>query len=335
MEQYTGATKGYFAAYQANDAIMALAMEDKYGVVSTKNYQQVRLTGENFRAQTQTARPDEINSLAEASQSVITQVAVSGTLTGALSYGTYDDLLAAVVCGDWQGNVLKNDKMVKTWTITERMGDRYFIRSGSFCTKAQLTFSQGNFASVEFDFTCAKQDSSDTSPASITPVNDNLIINTLSNFKNISFDDQVFTSGTRELTLTIERNGSASDYAMGSIEAVGIRPGETQLSAQVQVFFNNWNLYHKYENGWRGKIVAEIQDDNGQGYKFTILNALLTNPVINAGSKNSSIVATFDIDAGPQAGGGTIQIERFKPQQPTPPQPTKPEQTASTTEDEK
>ncbi|OUJ09957.1 hypothetical protein HK26_11700, partial [Acetobacter okinawensis] len=42
------------------------------------------------------------NELAETSQTVVTQVSASGSISGAMSYGTYDDMLAAVMTEDWR-----------------------------------------------------------------------------------------------------------------------------------------------------------------------------------------------------------------------------------------
>lgn len=98
---FTGATAGLAAGAQTNDTRMDFALETTYATPPTGNYQALRITGESFsRAQT-TARPEEINALKEVSQSVVTQVSASGTISGALSSGTFDDLIAGVMGNDW------------------------------------------------------------------------------------------------------------------------------------------------------------------------------------------------------------------------------------------
>ncbi|WYD75451.1 phage tail tube protein [Acetobacter sp. AC2005] len=98
---FTGATAGLAAGAQTNDTRMDVALETTYATPPTGNYQALRITGESFsRAQT-TARPEEINALKEVSQSVVTQVSASGTISGALSSGTFDDLIAGVMGADW------------------------------------------------------------------------------------------------------------------------------------------------------------------------------------------------------------------------------------------
>ncbi|ATJ90662.1 phage tail protein [Acetobacter tropicalis] len=98
---FTGATSGLAAGAQTNDTRMDFALETLYATPPTGNYQALRITGETFsRAQT-TSRPQEINALKQVSQSVITQVQASGTISGALSSGTFDDLIAGVMGADW------------------------------------------------------------------------------------------------------------------------------------------------------------------------------------------------------------------------------------------
>lgn len=118
---FTGATAGLAAGAQTNDTLMDFALEATYATPPKGNYQALRITGESFsRAQT-TARPEEINTLKQVSQSVVTQVSASGTISGALSSGTFDDLIAGVMGADWSAtppSVTINSKATKAITGT-------------------------------------------------------------------------------------------------------------------------------------------------------------------------------------------------------------------------
>lgn len=98
---FTGATAGLAAGAQTNDTRMDFALEATYATPPKGNYQALRITGESFSRGQTTARPEEINALKEVSQSVVTQVSASGTISGALSSGTFDDLIAGVMGNDW------------------------------------------------------------------------------------------------------------------------------------------------------------------------------------------------------------------------------------------
>ncbi|WP_249203118.1 phage tail tube protein [Gluconobacter kondonii] len=308
---FTGATAGYQAAAQANDTAISYAMEPTYGVPATGNYQQTRFTGENFKPTDTTQRPDEINANIEASQAVLTQTSVAGTLSGALSYGTYDDMLAAVLGADWANNAVQNSSAVKTWTISEKINGAWLVRPGSFCTRAQLTFAQGSFASIALDFSCKQQTQVTADPAtSYSAAPTGRVFDTVDNFVGMTIDGVAPDGCVRQVQITLDRDGSASDYGMGHADACGIRPGQILASGSLQIFFKTWDLYQRWSNGGQGPIAITVKDADGNSYVLTFLNATLRNPVINAGSKNSSIVATFDIEGNPQAGGGTFSIVR-------------------------
>ncbi|MBS1015199.1 phage tail tube protein [Acetobacter persici] len=98
---FTGATAGIAAGAQTNDTVLDWALEATYKTPPTGNYQQGRFTAETLSRQETTARPLEINTVKEVSQSVVTQIAASGRISGALSTGTYDDFLAGVLGADF------------------------------------------------------------------------------------------------------------------------------------------------------------------------------------------------------------------------------------------
>ncbi|WP_062105717.1 phage tail tube protein [Gluconobacter albidus] len=309
---FTGSTAGYQAAAQANDTAISYAMEPNYGVPATGNYQRTRFTGENFKPSQTTQRPDEINADIEAAQAVLTQTSVAGTLSGALSYGTYDDMLAAVLGADWANNVVQNGPVVKTWTIIEKMNGKWVVRPGSYCTQAQLTFAQGSFASTSFDFSCKQETLADADPAATyTDAPSGRVFNTVDNFVGMTVNGVAPDGCVKQIQITLARDGSGSDYGMGHADACGIRVGQLLASGSAQIFFKTWDMYQVWASGTQGPIVTTVKDADGNSYILTFLNAALRNPVINAGSKNSSIVATFDIEGNPQAGGGTFKIQRI------------------------
>ncbi|MEJ5141336.1 phage tail tube protein [Gluconobacter albidus] len=309
---FTGSTAGYQAAAQANDTAISYAMEPTYGVPATGNYQRTRFTGENFKPTDATQRPDEINADIEAAQAVLTQTSVAGTLSGALSYGTYDDMLAAVLGADWANNVAQNGAVVKTWTIIEKMNGKWVVRPGSYCTQAQLTFAQGSFASTSFDFSCKQETLADADPAATyTDAPSGRVFNTVDNFVGMTVNGVAPDGCVKQIQITLARDGSGSDYGMGHADACGIRVGQLLASGSAQIFFKTWDMYQVWASGTQGPIVTTVKDADGNSYILTFLNAALRNPVINAGNKNTSIVATFDIEGNPQAGGGTFKIQRI------------------------
>jgi len=310
----TGSTNGYLAGAQANSATIAYAMEANFGVAATGAYQRTRFTGENFRVQNSRSRPDEINLLAEGSQSVTTQRAGSGTLSGALSAGTYDDLLAAVLGNDWSNGAVSNGTLVKTWTMIEQIGASWFQRPGAYCTRVQLTFAQGGFSQAAFDLSYADETVVNADPAaSYLAAPTGAVFDTVKNFAGVLIDGAAPNGVVRQIQITLERNGGGMDYGMAQAKAAGVRPGELIASGSIQIYFRDYSLYQRFLSEEGGTISCNVVDGAGNGYTFTFLNATLQNPQINAGGKNTTIVATFDIEGNPQAGGGTFSIAKIAP----------------------
>lgn len=308
---YTGSTSGYQAAAQANDTAISFALETVYGIVAKGNYQRTRFTSENFKPNDSTQRPEEVNADIESAQEVLTQSPVSGTLSGALSSGTYDDFFAAVLGAEWTSNKVQNGPIVKTWTINEKLNAAWLVRPGSYCTQAQLTFTQGSYAQVAFDFSCRSQGKSVTDPATgYTDAPSGRVIDTVGNFSGVTIFGQTPAGSIREIQIRLARDGAGSDYGMGDVAACGIRPGQLLATGQIQMFFKTWDQYDQYVSQTQGPIAVSVKDASGNAYTFTFLNAVLRNPVINVGGKNTSVMATFDISGNPQAGGGTFSITR-------------------------
>lgn len=98
-------TTGYNAGLDSSDVIMSYAKEAVWGQKPAVAFQQVRMTGEGFREQKQRARPEEIEPRGFVAHAITQSVSAEGSLNVALSDGTYDDLLAGLVNGEWSAPV--------------------------------------------------------------------------------------------------------------------------------------------------------------------------------------------------------------------------------------
>ncbi|XAO70995.1 MAG: phage tail tube protein [Acetobacteraceae bacterium] len=97
----TGATSGYSAGELTNLTQIEYAQEVTYGVMSTDGYQILRHAGETIAMQYVVATPEEINAASEDGATFLTSRSAGGSISGLLSYGTYDDFIAAVMGIDW------------------------------------------------------------------------------------------------------------------------------------------------------------------------------------------------------------------------------------------
>lgn len=95
------ATTGYQAGVESNDTQLSYAQESVYGVLPAVQFQAIRYTGETLAGTKQRSRPGEVLSTGEVAAAVTTQESAGGNINFALSYGTFDDLLAGALNSDW------------------------------------------------------------------------------------------------------------------------------------------------------------------------------------------------------------------------------------------
>ncbi|WP_336947585.1 phage tail tube protein [Asaia sp. HN010] len=396
---FTGATAGYQAGVQANDTRLAYAREATYGVAPKIAYQRLRLTGENFRRQNDRQRPEEIDPHWEASQAVTTQQTVGGTLSGALSFGSYDALFACVCSGNtvdqtvrvpngtelgferpsWEprgitistwkdslwgslplagftrlwasagkinrvipyrrtspdyiiapfdtfdalpatvtdggtasASVITNDAIFNSVTLIEQLGDDVLVRTGGFVKQIQLSIAQGQFATFSADFDFRDEQRLTTSPATdLLAPTDSFVLDPVSGWGAIWIDGKKVDAPVRQFSATLTRDGAGQDFALGSVAAVGQRPGSLTATGQIQIFFRNSTEYQRFQDNWQGPVQVMLKDIKGNIYGLTFFSSTLQNPQVNAASKNSTIVATFDIEGNPKPGGGTFSLSIF------------------------
>jgi hypothetical protein len=88
---------GFNAGIDSSDVIVRYGEEVVWNTVPAIAFQEIRLTGESLSEQKTRTRPEEIKADGFVSHALTTQVQASGGINFALSYGTYDDMLASLL----------------------------------------------------------------------------------------------------------------------------------------------------------------------------------------------------------------------------------------------
>ena len=108
---------GFNAGLDSSDTIVRYGEEVVWDAVPAIAFQEVRLTGESFSEQKTRTRPEEIKADGFVSHALTTQVAATGGLNFALSFGTYDDLLGGLLNSTFAADLAINS-VVTTGVIT-------------------------------------------------------------------------------------------------------------------------------------------------------------------------------------------------------------------------
>lgn len=96
---------GFNAGIDSSDVIVRYGEEVVWDTVPAIAFQEIRLTGESLSEQKTRTRPEEIKADGFVSHALTTQVQASGGINFALSYGTYDDLLASLLNSTFSSDV--------------------------------------------------------------------------------------------------------------------------------------------------------------------------------------------------------------------------------------
>lgn len=132
-----GPTAGYQAGPEANDVVVSYAQEATYGVPPATQFQALRMTGETLAGTKTRTRPGEILTTGEVAAATTTQESATGNINFALSFGTYDDLLAGSLQGDWGPTI----------AISGAGGDIAFA-GGAAGTTRTITSGSGKFSGI-------------------------------------------------------------------------------------------------------------------------------------------------------------------------------------------
>lgn len=115
-------TTGYFASAQTNDLTVGVAQEAVWGTAPTGTYDAVRLQSFGLNEAANRTRPSEIRSDMQASPSVLQDIAASGQLQFAVSYGNQDTLWSTLFTNDWGADVAISDSGIDADNGTSQFG---------------------------------------------------------------------------------------------------------------------------------------------------------------------------------------------------------------------
>ena len=102
------ATLGYNAGLDSSDVVLRYQFETDWGETpGTPNTTNLRIRSEGFAGSKSRSRPDEIRAAGDAAQAITQSVEASGSISGLVSYGTFDDMLAGLLNNDWVDSVTK------------------------------------------------------------------------------------------------------------------------------------------------------------------------------------------------------------------------------------
>ncbi len=145
---------------------------------TTGSWDTLRLTGNALTPTVNSQVSDEITASRLGQGTIAGSIDIGGELTGELSYGTFDKLLAAAFYSDWVSNVLQVGSTRKTFSITKSYEDVavHTVFKGAHVSTMAIEIPADGKVTVNFGLACLDYDdrgtttfATTTSPATTTP----------------------------------------------------------------------------------------------------------------------------------------------------------------------
>lgn len=203
---------------------------------------------------------------------------VAGDINFELSYGSYDDILAAVMLGTWEvdgGGVgidrLKAGLLRRYYTLIREFGDlesgNKFMRfTGCEFNTMSLQVNAnamvtGSFGVIGMDMVPeAAYPAGATLPAPLTT-------SALDSFTGVLEEAGAPIAVITEISVNLE-NGLEPRYVVGSKTSIKPSVGRSNANLNVTAFFENSDLLNKFVNETESSIMFELPDPAGNILQF-------------------------------------------------------------------
>ena len=202
----------------------------------------------------------------------------AGEVVSELSYGSFDEVLEALLMGTWAANVLTVGSTRRSFSILRTFDDlegtspnnkKCQLFTGMEANTLSLTVSTEAINQISVNWVGKGMSMSATAPtgAVLAAPTDTAGMD--------SFTGTITEGGTSiavitELTLSME-NGIEPRYVVGSRNSIRPSLGMCNVSGQVTAYFEDSYLLEKYINETTSNIEFTLTDgEGGNAYKFTI-----------------------------------------------------------------
>ena len=290
----------------ADSSLMQLAYiaETNWGVTpSTPVFTPLRVTGESLKINREGVVSEEIR----ADRSVSDIIQVGGSADGGfnfeLSYGTFDDLLAGLLCSDWGTNVLKNGTDKKSFSFEKRftVGEasyEFFRYTGMMANTMSLSVSNkqiitGSFGMLGKGGSVAQ---AIISGATYGEGNSEDVMSASSQFGTLGVGSLSHTPSLLSLELNISNN-LRGQPKLGSVDLGGVGFGRFEVTGSLEAYFENSDVYDLFLANSAFALSFVLGSVTSKKYSFDMGTVKITDADVVAGGNNQDMVSKVSFQA--------------------------------------
>ncbi len=297
-----------------SDTRVAYVAESTFGETpATPSFQNMRVTSGGLRTTKQTVTSEELRS----DQNVVDEIQVGQDVEGSLpfemSYGSFDDMIEAVLGGAWVSDVIQNGTTKRFFTMEETIErgatDTYrrFVGcmlntlSLSVTAREKITGSLGIMGKQELLSEAA------VTGATYAAANTEEIMRAGTSVGTITVGS-LSNVCIQSLTLEISRN-LRPRHCIGSQFTHEMNYGMCDVTGTLEVYFEDNAAYQAVLNHETAAISVTLGQDANNKYTIAIPRARWTDGSVQTGGNNDDIMVRMPF-RGTLSGDHTIQITR-------------------------
>lgn len=296
---------------------LAYIKEVVWGTTPTSPAWQItRMTGENLKIVRETKQSAEITANRDLSDLIATGGGAEGGVNFELSYGTYDDIFAAMLYGTWNSNVLKNGTTQSSLSFEKKFlvdtgTYNYFRYTGMIPNSMSLSLSAGEVITGSFDFMGKGGTVGATAIASSTYVNAST-----ANIMSASSHVGALSLGTFPTAKILKIDLNAANNLMtarviGSMDNADIGAGLFNVNGNIGVYFEDKSVYEAFLNATEMALSITIGITTANKYKIDLPRIKFSSGEVLAEGQNGYVMANMGFQAlGSSADSCTMKITR-------------------------
>lgn len=295
---------------------LAYTAESTYGTTpATPVFKNMRYTSESLKADAQFVTSNEIR--ADRNVADVTRVGVeaSGDVGFELTYGSFDDLIEALLQGTWTTNVLKNGVVARSFTMEKTFEtgspDQFHRFVGMMVNTMNLSVKSREIVTGSFGLMgkAAASAQAIVAGATYNAVNTNPVMNAANNFTGLAITG-VTAPQIMGLNLNITNN-LRQQPVIGSINSKGVGSGRFNVSGEVELYFDNQQAYELFLADTYADLSFAIGGASSLKYTVFIPKLKFTGGDVPTTGNDADVMAKFSFQGVyDSTTGAALQITR-------------------------
>lgn len=264
-------------------------------------WQTMRLTGNTLSPTPSTLVSDEITDSRISQGSVVTGLTIAGNLTGELSYGTFDDWLAAAFYGSWASDVLTIGAVRNTFSVQKAFTDvgTYHLFKGVHAATAAIDIPEEGKITLTIGAQCLDYQDAETtfvtgSPvaATTTPFMSSLAVG------DIKVDDASLAGSACVSAMTINIDNTVQlqrCLGSGKLGPGAIIETEAAITGTITLAWSKkaWQIWKEQLTRKPFEVEFPIIDSLGNSYTFSF-PSIEVDGELPSGGKRDIIQVTLN-----------------------------------------